>query len=560
MLTPHRVAVAVKIRSILTPLCGFLTGFGSLVAMKPLKQISMAGKPKPMSQIKQLLQLHEMGKSKKFIARTLGISKNTVKSYLIKAATPSFDIQTLLTLDDPVLEGKFHAGNPAYKDVRFEHLKSKLDYLLKELPKTGVTKRLLWEEYRRDYPDGYGHSQFCYHLQQQQIAARPSMVLQHRPGEKLFVDFAGKKMSYIDRDTGEIVPCQIFVACLPFSDYSFAMALPSQSIGDFLYALDCCLQDLQGVPRTLVPDNLKSAIVKANLYEPDVNRAMEDFANHYNTTVIPARARKPKDKALVEDQVKLIYTRVYARLRNEQFFDLASLNKAIKEKIREHNQTRMQQKPYCREEKFLADEKHLLQKLPEGRFELKYYRELKVAKNNHIYLAHDKHYYSVPHTRIGSIAKVIYTRSMVYIYVEAVQVAVHVRDYKAGGYSTDKDHLCSAHQHYMDRSPDYYLGKARLKSETLYQLISCLFEQNKHPEQLYRTCDGLLSLQRKTDGETFKKACLKAIQHQNYSYSFVQNILKNKMADEQEPTPKKPLPIHVNTRGREYYTQTTISF
>src|SRR5665647_769622 len=115
--------------------------------MKPLKQISMAGKPKPMSQIKQLLQLHEMGKSKKFIARTLGISKNTVKSYLIKAATPSFDIQTLLTLDDPVLEGKFHAGNPAYKDERFEHLKSKLDYLLKELPKTGVTKRLLWEEY-----------------------------------------------------------------------------------------------------------------------------------------------------------------------------------------------------------------------------------------------------------------------------------------------------------------------------------------------------------------------------------------------------------------------------
>ena len=520
----------------------------------------MAGKPKPMSQIKQLLQLHELGKSKKFIARSLGISKNTVKAYLAKLAASPLNIESLLTLDDPVLEGKFHAGNPAYKDDRFDHFKANLDYFVKELGRVGVTKQLLWEEYKSDYPGGYSHSQFCHHLLQHLIARKPSMVLQHKAGEKLFIDFAGKKLSYVDTDTGEVVPCQVFVACLPYSDYSFVMVVKTQSIDDFLYALRCCLEDLGGVPEALVPDNLKSAIVKASSYEPDVNRAMEDFANHYKTTVIPARARKPKDKALVENQVKLIYTRIYARLRDLTFFDMVSLNKAVKEKTREHNQTRMQQKPYCREERFLADEKHLLNPLPEQPFDLKYYRELKVAKNNHIYLGQDKHYYSVPYAHIGQVVKIRYTRSMVYIYTNGQQIAVHIRDYKQGGYTTDKEHLCSAHRHYLDRSPDYYLNKSKVRSEALNQLMGHLFAQNRHPEQLYRTCDGLLNLQRKTDPKIFDKACLIAIDQQTYTYIVVLNIIKHKMTEETETKPSQPLPTHQNIRGKEYYTQTTISF
>ena len=312
----------------------------------------------------------------------------------------------------------------------------------KELPRKGVTKQLLWEEYRQSYPMGYSHSQFCFHLKQQLIARKPSMVLQHNAAEKLYIDFAGSRLSYVDPETGQIIYCQVFVACLPYSDYSFCMAVRSQSVEDFIYALDCCLREIGGVPKVLVPDNLKAAIIKANNYEPDVNRALEDLANHYETTVIPARPRKPKDKALVENQVKMIYTRVYAKLRNQQFFDLSSLNKAIREKIREHNQTRMQQKPYCREERFLADERHLLYPLPEEPFEMKYYRELRVAKNNHIYLAKDKHYYSVPFAYTGSQTKVIYTRTMVKIYSKAVQIAVHIRDYKMGGYTTNKEHLC----------------------------------------------------------------------------------------------------------------------
>lgn len=513
-----------------------------------------------MSQIKQLLQLHQQGKGKKFIARSLGISKNTVKSYLAKTGSLQVSIPALLALEDPVLEAKFHAGNPAYKEERFEDLKSRLGYFARELGRKGVNKLLLWEEYKQSCPQGYSYAQFCFHLGQQLIARKPSMVLQHTAGEQLFIDFAGKKLSYVDPQTREEIFCQVFIACLPYSDYSFAMAVKSQNTEDFLYALSCCLEELGGVPQALVPDNLKSAVTKASLYEPVINRAMEDFANHYNTTVFPARARKPKDKALVENQVKLIYSRVFARLRNQQFFDLPTLNLAIKEKIRDHNQTRMQQRPYCREERFIADEKHLLGPLPAQPFEIKYYRELKVAPNNHIYLTQDKHYYSVPYTYIGTKAKVVYTRSMVYIYAKGEQIAVHKRMHQTGVYSTVDEHLCSHHQHYLNRSPAYYIDKARGKSEDFHRLVELIFQQNRYPEQLYRSCDGLFSLQSKTEPTTFDKACRIAIEHHIYAYRFIQKILENKMTEHEGEPGQASLPVHQNIRGKDYYIQSTLKF
>jgi transposase len=382
----------------------------------------MAGKPKSMSQIKQLLLLHQQGKGRKTIARTLGISKNTVRSYLQKLSDLTSNpkepitVAELVKLENPALEAKFHAGNPAYKkDERYEHFKAQVTYFIEELKRKGVSKYLLWEEYRKQRSDGYSYSQFCFHLQQQQIASKPSMVLLHKPADKLYMDFAGKKLHYINKETGEVIECQVFVACLPYSDYSFVMAVKSQSTEDFLYALACCLQYFRGIPLALIPDNLKAAVIKSNRYEPHINQALEDFANHYGTTVVPARAKKPQDKALVENQVKMIYNRVYAKLRNMTFFDIHSLNKAIAEKVKEHNQTRMQQKPYCREERFLAEEQKYLMPLPVERFELKYYNQLTVAKNNHIYLGQDKHYYSVPYRLIGQKVKIIYTSVMLIV-------------------------------------------------------------------------------------------------------------------------------------------------
>lgn len=250
--------------------------------------------------------------------------------------------------------------------------------------------------------------------------------------------------------------------------------------------------------------------------------------------------------------MKLIYNRVYATLRNMQFFDLHSLNQAITEKVGTHNQTRMQQKPWCREEKFLSEEKKLPAPLPEQKFELKHYKEVKVAQNNHIYLSENNHYYRVPYQPIGSKVKVIYTSSMVYIFSKGEQVAVHIRDYQQGGYSTDPDHLCS--QHYRERSPDYYLQKAKSRSSILHQLIFLIFKQDRYPEQLYRTCDGLFRLQgATTDTDGCEKACQMAIDHQNYTFTFIKNILENKMTEQQAVIPDKSLPKQGNLRGKAYY-------
>lgn len=507
-----------------------------------------------MGQIKQLILLQQQGCGIKTIARELGMSKNTVKSYLQKIAALKAGPEELLQLDDPVLEAKFHAGTPSYKEDRYEKIKLELDHYLKELKKTGVTRHVLWEEYRAEHPDGYGYTQFCHHLNQSLRAQKPSMVLTHLPGEKLFIDFAGKTHPYVEIQTGEVIQCQVFVACLPHSDYGFAMAVPSQGIHDFLYALECCLLHLGGVPQAIVCDNLKSAITKADRYAPDVNTALEDFANHYQTAISPARVRKPQDKALVENHVRLVYNRVYAKLRNTQFFDLPSLNKAFAEKILEHNQTRMQQKDYCREEKFLSGEKHTLKPLPGERFEVKTHKELTVAKNNHVYLGCDKHYYSVPYAHIGQKAKVIFTRSMVYVYVKGERVAVHERSPGKGGYTTCKEHLCSHHQHYGDRSPGYYKELARAKSEVLYLVIGQMFSQKGvYPELLYRSCDGLLNLQRRSDPVLFAAACQMAIDYGNCNYSFISNIIKNNMAMPSEKPSKKKLPNHCNIRGAASY-------
>jgi transposase len=521
----------------------------------------MAGKVKPMSQIKQLLQLHKKGESKKQIARCLGISKNTVKSYLQKLYQLKMGIDDLLLLDDPLMEKKFHDGNPAYKDNRFEHLKDQLGYFEKELKKVGVNRRVLWEEYRQSYLGGYGYTQFCHHLNQQLIARRPSMVLTHKPGEKLFVDFAGKKLFYVDRDTGEIIECSVFVACLPYSDYCFVMAVRSQNVEDFIFALVCCLTFLGGSPEILVPDNFKSAIIKASRYDPDINQALEDCCNHYGITILPTRVASPQDKALVENQVKLAYSRIFARLRNQTFFSLSSLNQAISEKNKCHNQTRMQRKPFCREENFLANEKPLLKPLPDEPFELKYYAIYKVAKNNHIHLTRDLHYYSVPYQYIGEQAKVIYTNTMVRIYVCGALVAVHKRDKTQGRYSTTKEHLCSHHQHYLDRSPGYYMNRAKDMSESLLQLIKLLFEGGRPPEQNYRTCDGFFSLYRKTDPVIFNRACQEAISCKSYSYRFIRKVIDNfKNHSPQDRDEPRPLPAHNNIRGKEYYKQLNINF
>lgn len=515
----------------------------------------MAGKVKQMSTIKQLIRLYISGLSNRKIGRQLNLYKGTVNAYVQKILTDTLIPQELLELDDPVLEKRFHAGSPAYTDSRFDVIKNLFPEWEKELKNKHVTKQLLWEEYRAKYPNGYGRSQFCYHIDQMSAARKPSAVLTHIAGEKLFIDFAGDKLSYVDKETGEIIWVQVFVATLPASDYTFTMAVTNQSTDNFIHAMICCVEYLEGCPKILVPDNLKAAVIKADRYEPHINQVLEDFANHYGCVVIPTRVAHPKDKALVESSVHRVYQRVYAKLRHHTFFSLAELNQSLMEKTREHNQTRMQQKPYSRQEKFLADEKHTLKTLPEKRFEIKYYCDLTVGQNNCIYMGRDKHYYSVPYLHIGQKAHVVYTRTLVKIYVKGELVATHLRAYQFG-YTTLREHLCSTHKHYLDRSPQYYIKKAKERSQELYELIDSIFKTNDVPELLYKRCDGLLSLQRKTDPVLYNKACRIALENNTLTYKFVRSLIENKIMLQQiehAQELQKPLPLHQNIRGKAYY-------
>jgi transposase len=511
----------------------------------------MAGKVTEMSRIKQLIKLHESGVSNRRIAKALSLDRETVNEYIRKIKAGNMQAIELMELEEPVLEGKFMAGTAAYTDKRFEDFKELLPHFEKELKRKHVTRNLLWHEYLSKNPAGYRYTRFCYHLNQLLVARRPSAVLTHEAGEKLFVDYAGDKLEIVDIQTGEAIPVHVFVACLPFSDYTFIMAVARQTTECFLHALACCLNHLGGCPKIVVPDNLKAAVVKTDRYEPTLNRLPDDFANHYGFGVMPARIYHSKDKAKVENQIRIIYSRVYAKLRNQHFFSIVELNRALAEKTMEHNQTRMQRADYSRQEKFLADEKHLLGALPKTEFEVRYYTDLRVGHNNHIYLGRDRHYYSVPYTYTGQKVHVVYTRTIVKVFCKNERIATHERVI-GPGYTTVTEHLCSAHQHYNRRSPDWYIETAKKQSTVLAEIITLIFNRPQPPELFYRTCDGLLSLCRKTDPDSFEKACHIALDNNVFSYGFIKSLIEgNSLFEETEIY--KPLPTPDDARGKQYY-------
>lgn len=519
----------------------------------------MAGKTKEMSQIKQLLLLKKENVSNRKVAETIGMNKETVNNYVKKALADELGIDGLLKLDDPVLEHRLKGGSPAYADKRFRVFKELLPYLQEEMKRKHMTLRLLWEEYAEEHPDDhYSLTQFRFHYRQNTVAKEdtPSTILADKRtgGEKLFLDFTGDTMGYIDMETGEAVKCQAFVATLPASDYGYLLFVPSQRTEDFVYAITQCLKHLGGVPRMLVPDNLKAAVVKTDRYEPSVNRVLEDMGNHYGTVIVPARPVHPKDKTNVEGSVRLVYMRVFAELRNETFFSIDELNAAAADKMRKHNQKRMQKNPYTREERFLAVDKPNLNPLPAEDFEIISYTDLKVASNCCVYLGRDMHYYSVPYRFIGRKAHVAYTRTLVKIYVDGELAATHARDYGKGRYTLVEEHLASKSSEYRSLSADKYIDRAERAMKELGDVVRHIFYSSNMPaETHYRTCDGLLSLQRSTDPAVFRTACETALRYGRCSYKFIRSLVESKCAGVSQHTCLSAPPEHENIRGREQF-------
>ena len=527
---------------------------------------TMAGTIKDMSLIKQVLQLHKLGVSNRGIANKLPINKETVNGYINTLKSNKWVVDSLLEIDDPELERMFHAGSPAYTDERMEEFLRLLPTYkgLLTNPKMHVTRQLLYEEYKTSHPNGYSKSQFYFHLKQNLVAQKDCIAIlsgTYKPGEKLMIDFAGDKLSYVDTETGEIVKVEVFVASMPFSDYTYVICVPSQKTEDLLYAIRMCYEHLGGVPPILTPDNLKSAVISNDRHEPKLNKALEDMGNYYHFVVLPCDPASPTQKALVEDGVQITYNRIYAKLRNRTFYSIHELNNAVWELMSQHNQTRMQKRPYSREERFHAMEKPLLKSLPEAPYEMRYYADLKVQANCCVELRHEgiTHFYSVPHIHVGKQARVIFTRSWVKVYVDGKQVATHIRKYNYG-YTIVNEHLASNCAAIMNRSASYYVEKAKRISDECLQYVSQIFDPKRtsQPEEVYyRLCDSILSFNKKYELTIFNLTCKQCLEHHIFKYKQFEAVIKHNalLAQSDEPVNQNaPVPgEHENMRGNTYY-------
>ena len=525
----------------------------------------MAAKTKPMCTVKQLLHLHQQGKGIKSIARILSISKNTVRKYLERANSLNTPLEGLLRLSDEQLanllsSSEKQASGSSTDLSRYDYLQSQMSYFSQELGKKGVTRLRLWTEYLENVPDGkgYGYTQFCMYLRLWKNRQSISLPQNHKPGDKLFIDFAGVQITITDHATGQTRKSEIFVACLGFSQYGFVQAVPSQKSEDFIEALNDCLYFLGGVPAAVVPDNLKSAVSKTDRYEPAINITLQHWANHYDTCIIPARSRKPKDKSLAENLVKLTYQRILAPLRNEVFYSDQQANEAILKLLEKHHIQPFQRRAGSRKELFENEEKRHLKPLPVHKFSIQKTRWYRVQKNAHIFLGEDEHYYSTPYQYIGQKVKVIYNAKMVRIYSNNNQIALHQRDRREGIYTSCKEHLPSYCHKYLDRSPKYYLQKASEIDPVLRLFFEGIFKGKKHPEQAYKSCDGILNFAKTYSKQIIVLICKKGIELNCYNYTFVKNTLAAKTykvwQQNEKQAEEQTLPEHKNIRGKNEYT------
>ena len=346
----------------------------------------------------------------------------------------------------------------------------------------------------------------------------------------------------------------MFVCLLGSSQYTYVEACASQKLEDFIRCTENALWFYGGVPRALVPDNLKSAVTKTSSYEPRVNKVFANFAEHYETAVLPTRAYKPRDKAIVENTVKIVYTRVFAPLRNQVFHTMADINRAIREQLDKHNKMSFRGRDYSRHSLFLEIEHQELAPLPEKRYEIKSYARGTVHKNSHIYFGKDKHYYSVHYRHIGKQVKIVYTDSLVEIYHKHERLAIHQRDKKKCGYTTLPDNMPSQHRFVSEWSSDKFINWAANIGEHCKAYIIAILEKKQHPEQSYKSCLGVLHLAKKYGKGRLENACKRAAGYGAYNYNMVERILKKGWDQIDESTIEDiEMPEHKNIRGGKYY-------
>ncbi len=511
-----------------------------------------------MIQLKRIIQLRTEGLNKLSISQKLGIHRKTLNDYLFKLEATGKGFKELLQYDESELASLvFKQANTRVPDSRAEVLAKQFSYFSQQLSSPGVTRQLLWEEYKNSHPDAYSYTQFCEHFARYNKRKKVTMHFTHQPGEYLQVDFAGKPMYLTNLQTGELTPCPVLVCVLPSTNYPYIEALPSARQEHLFGGMSRCLEYLGGVPRNILSDNMKQYIQKNEKYEYKFSDLANQWSLYYHTNLEATRPGKPKDKPSVENNVYIGYLRVFARLRNEVFTNLFDMNRRIMELVQQHIRLPFQKMDGSRLERFINEEKPHLRPLPMEPFVIKHITFGKVQLNYHVLLGEDNHRYSVPHQHVGQSTKIIYDEHNVEVFIAYERIAIHKRNYRRGDYTTLNEHMPPGHLKYKETrgwDADYFLGIAKEIGDSSVKVFLRVLSSREFVEQTYLACKGLKRLAEIYGPGRFEKACSRGIKGSRVTYGMIKNILEknlDQLDDNQRYLPE--IPDHANIRGKKAY-------
>lgn len=498
-----------------------------------------------MRKIKEILRLKaEASLSDRQIAAAVGSSRSTVQECLRRCRQAGIGWPLPPELDEAAIIARlYERAAPTHRAVEIDFA-----HVHRELARPGVTRELLWQEHKSAHPQGVQYTAFC-NQYRRWLASRELVLRQdHLPGDKAFIDYAGQTVPVVERLTGEVRRAQVFVAVLGFSNYTFAEATWSQKLPDWLASHVRALQYFGGVPRAFVPDNLKSAVTKARRYEPDLNPAYSELAEHYGVAILPARVRRPRDKAKVETGVLIVERWILAHLRNCMFFSLAELNTAISGLLERLNTRAFKKMAGCRRSRFLELEKPALRPLPSRPYEFGEWRKAKVHPDYHIEVM--RAYYSVPYRLIGEQVDVRLSANAVEIFHAGKLIAAHARAAERGRRSTRQAHRPASHVAVIDNTLARTLERALAIGPATAAVIEHQAAHRKHPEETLRSAQGILRLGRDFSPARLEQACERALALRSYSYRAVRTLIEAPVNTATQPALDL---AHENVRGPDYF-------
>jgi transposase len=502
-----------------------------------------------MRKIREVLRLkHDARLSTRQIAACARVGRTTVVDYLSRAEAAGVGWPLDPDLSDAALEALlFPPAVPANRRQEPDWA-----YIDAELRRKHVTLMLLWEEYKAATPDGYQYSQFCLLFRKWQKKVDVVMRQEHKAGEKLFVDYAGHTVPVVDAATGEVREAQVFIAVMGASNYTYAEASFGQDLASWTGAHRRCFEYLGGVPRVVVPDNLKSGVQKPHRYEPDINPTYAELAAHYGVVVLPARVRAPRDKAKAEAGVLLVERWILARLRNRTFFSLDELNEAIAELLLVLNDRPFQKLPGSRRSRFEAIDRPALRPLPAEPWQFATWKKARVNIDYHVEV--EGHYYSVPHQYAREQIDIRLTAGTVECFLGGERIASHVRQMRQGRHTTVAEHMPSAHRRHAEWSPARLVGWAMKTGPSTAALVERIMASRPHPEHGYRSCLGIMRLGKTYGHDRLEAAASRGLAIGSLSYKSIESILRKGL--DRQPLPDAadaPITRHANIRGAAYY-------